>query len=60
MNEVKVYTILKLAEGDIIIFPSYVMHRAPVIDNNIRKTIISCNIDFNNPHIDIVPHLNAL
>ena len=47
-------------EGDIIIFPSYVMHRAPVIDNNIRKTIISCNIDFNNPHIDIVPHLNAL
>jgi len=47
-------------EGDIIIFPSYVIHRAPVIDNNIRKTIISCNLDFYNPHIDIIERLNAL
>jgi hypothetical protein len=47
-------------EGDIIIFPSYVIHRAPIIDNNIRKTIISCNLDFVDPHPDILSNLNAL
>jgi hypothetical protein len=47
-------------EGDIIIFPSYVIHRAPIIENNIRKTIISCNLDFIDPHPDILSKLNSL
>ena len=34
-------------EGDIVIFPSFIVHRAPKITNNIRKTIISFNLQFN-------------
>ena len=35
-------------EGDIITFPSFIIHRAPVINDNIVKTIISFNscVDF--------------
>jgi len=47
-------------EGNIIIHPSYVLHRSPIIDNNIRKTIIACNLDFINPHPDILSKLNSL
>ena len=32
-------------EGDIIVFPSYIMHRAPVVKSNTRKTTINFNID---------------
>jgi hypothetical protein len=32
-------------EGDILTFPSYVIHRAPVNSSNHRKTIISWNMD---------------
>ena len=40
-------------EGDIVIFPSFIIHRAPKIINDIRKTIISFNLQFNlvNPSI---------
>ncbi len=31
--------------GDILIFPSFCIHRAPVVNNDIRKTIISFNFD---------------
>lgn len=34
-------------EGDIVIFPSFIVHRAPKITNDIRKTIISFNLQFN-------------
>lgn len=37
-------------EGDIIVFPSYVVHRAPVVESNTRKTIISFNFDMRNPN----------
>lgn len=33
-------------EGDIIIFPSYTVHRAPIIKSNKRKTILACNVNF--------------
>jgi hypothetical protein len=32
-------------EGDILTFPSYVVHRAPINHSNQRKTIISWNMD---------------
>jgi hypothetical protein len=32
-------------EGDLLVFPSYVLHKAPVNKSNKRKTIISYNID---------------
>ena len=34
-----------IQEGDILIFPSTTIHRAPILDNNCRKTIISYNFD---------------
>ena len=33
-------------EGDIIFFPPFLPHRSPKIKSNLRKTIISGNIDF--------------
>ena len=33
-------------EGQIVIFPSFIIHRAPRIIEDVRKTIISFNIDF--------------
>ena len=35
--------VMDVNEGDILMFPSYVIHRAPIINNNIRKTIVSFN-----------------
>jgi len=47
------YTLKKISnmpvkEGDILIFPSYVIHRAPKIKENINKTIISFNLNIGN------------
>lgn len=33
-------------EGDLLLFPSFVIHRAPKIVSDTRKTIISFNINF--------------
>jgi len=33
-------------EGDIVIFPSFVIHRAPKMLTDDRKTIISFNLEF--------------
>ena len=33
-------------EGDIVIFPSFVVHRSPKITEDIEKIIISFNLDF--------------
>ena len=38
-----------IKEGDVLIFNSFVVHKAPIICNNIRKTIISCNLSYVNP-----------
>jgi len=38
---------LDVKEGDIVMFPSYTIHRAPVIKNDIRKTIVSFNFILN-------------
>jgi hypothetical protein len=35
--------VLDVNEGDIVMFPSYTIHRAPVIINDTRKTIVSFN-----------------
>jgi hypothetical protein len=37
---------LNVKEGDIIIFPSFVIHKAPLLINDYRKTIVSFNINF--------------
>ena len=33
-------------EGDIVIFPSFIIHRAPKMQSDSRKTIISFNLEF--------------
>jgi hypothetical protein len=35
-----------VCEGDLILFPSFTIHRAPIVESDLRKTIISFNIDF--------------
>ena len=40
-------------EGDIIIFPSFLIHRSPIIKNDTRKTIISFNLEFIGINSDI-------
>ena len=42
-------TIIKVTEGDIIIFPSFFIHRAPLNKSNNLKKIISFNFDAINP-----------
>ena len=35
--------VMDVHEGDLLMFPSYVIHRAPVIKDDYRKTIVSFN-----------------
>mgnify|MGYP001189234246 FL=1 len=37
---------LNCEEGDIVMFPSFMIHRAPPVQNDKTKTIISFNIEF--------------
>lgn len=39
-----------IEESDILIFPSFVIHRAPINESNKTKTIISFNIDVSKPN----------
>lgn len=34
-----------VCEGDLLVFPAFVMHKAPINDSGHRKTILSYNID---------------
>lgn len=47
-------------EGDVLIFPSYTIHRAPVITDQIRKTIISFNFIFDLIDEDTLTRINGL
>ena len=47
-------------EGDIVIFPSFIIHRAPKVINDVKKTIISFNLDFNLINPNILPTINSL
>lgn len=52
----------KVEEGDIVIFPSIIPHRAPLIKSNLRKTIISFNIqleDFSDSKIEEMNNATA-
>ena len=47
-------------EGDIVIFPSFIIHRAPKVKNNVRKTIISFNINMSMINEKIFPIIDKL
>jgi hypothetical protein len=40
------YELEHIEEGDVLIFPSNLVHRAPKITDNQRRTIVSFNMDF--------------
>ena len=40
------YGQLDVKEGDVIFFPTFLVHRSPVIRSNKQKTIIATNLDF--------------
>ena len=44
---------VNVKEGDMILFPSYFIHRSPPLKNNKRKTIISWNMDLLDIHPDL-------
>lgn len=46
-------------EGDIIFFPSYVVHRAPPVENDIRKTIVSFNFVVTDPNKKLIDALRG-
>lgn len=51
-NSREIYT-MNVKEGDILIFPSFFVHRAPPMLNDTRKTIVSFNFNFTKPADDL-------
>jgi hypothetical protein len=47
-------------EGDIIMFPSYTIHRAPVVQDDKRKTIISFNFILDLVNSETLEQINRL
>ena len=47
-----------LKEGDMVFFPSFIIHRSPRKSNTKNKTIISWNIDFEYILPDMVRQVN--
>lgn len=47
-------------EGDVIIFPSVYIHRAPSLKTNKRKTIVSFNFSCNDVTLKFVERINAI
>lgn len=45
VNEQKIFEV-DAKEGDIVIFPSFIIHRSPKITEDVEKIIISFNLDF--------------
>ena len=56
----KVKIVPDLVEGDIIVFPSHVIHRAPRLSSNIRKTIISFNYTCGNIETTLLNEISPL
>lgn len=49
---------LDIKEGDFVLFPSFVIHRAPINKSNNRKTIISFDINIDKIKPDVLEVLN--
>ena len=53
VNEQKIFEI-DAKEGDIVIFPSFIIHRSPKIIEDVEKIIISFNLDFDEIDDDFI------
>lgn len=49
-----------IKEGDVLLFPSYTIHRAPIITNTERKTIISFNFVMDLVSLNVLNKINLL
>jgi hypothetical protein len=49
-----------IKEGDILVFPSYVIHRAPKIKENVNKTIISFNCNFSKINVPVLNNITVI
>lgn len=49
----------EINEGDILLFPSYTVHRAPTVTSDTRKTIVSFNFDLKHFSMDCYASLAA-
>jgi len=58
-NEIINVDSLNVKEGDIILFPSSVIHRANIQKSNNTKTIISFNFDFNLINKEVLKNINS-
>jgi hypothetical protein len=52
--------VVDVNEGDVLMFPSYTIHRAPVIQNDVRKTIVSFNFILDLINSDTLIEINQL
>jgi hypothetical protein len=50
----------EIYEGCVLVFPSYVIHRAPYMDGDDRKTIVSFNCDIDKVNIGLLNHITTL
>lgn len=48
---------LKVKEGDVSIFPTHVVHRSPINMSKNKKTIISFNLEFQEPTDSVIENL---
>ena len=46
----KTFQLEGISEGDVIIFPSHILHRSPIITSSNRKTSIAINLTLGTPN----------
>lgn len=49
-----------IQEGCVLVFPSYVIHRAPYMNESDRKTIVSFNCDIDKVNTSLLNHITTL
>ena len=48
-------------EGDVIIFPSHIIHRSPLItDSNVRKTTIAINLNLGDVNTNLINPIDPI
>jgi hypothetical protein len=41
-------------EGDVLIFPSYVIHRSPILKSDRRKTSVAFNVNLSTVNLNLI------
>ena len=54
----KTFQVEGIREGDVIIFPSYILHRSPIITSTNRKTSIAINLSLGTPDLRKIDSLS--